>query len=1042
MPGFDVLSASSPLGSSAFIEASAGTGKSFAIEMLVARLIGEEEVPLEKILVVTFTKAATWTLKNRIRETVSRIYLEIKNEKPTSPWVHALIQNGKERAVRNFRSALFSFDALGVYTIHSFCGRLLQEFAIDACVSLDLPIERSAAEEMESACKDFLRQHLSPSLLLPIQFEKVLGIFRGDFDSFIKKIVSILSSRKEIEKGLTFASFEAELRQKVFQLNFSAEELKAYLLEAVFHYKGLINRQKEPKQSVLEAIDACVSLATTEKFSVAAAQFLEKGEPLLIMMAQENRVKKSYHALDSSLRKILCLLAQGVDPLTILATLAGEIKKSLDVTLKEEELFFFEDLVIKCSQLVKQEKVSEQIQKQYQAVLIDEFQDTDELQWEIFSHLFCDKKYKGLLYLVGDPKQAIYRFRGADIYTYLKAKQCFDDESLLSLNVNYRSTKELIKALNRLLMPITNLFYLPQEKRYLGFPEVYPNPKAGPSLFDDERGSLHFFVADERGERSLFTFIVQEILTLNQEQQISLSECAVLVSDRFQANRFLTFCKGRLPVSLKRTSSLIESEALDLLIEIVEATLNPKDLSLLLRVLGGPLFFQNESELKEVIHSGEKKRETIKTFYLYKECLENEGILPFFMLWSSHLDRASPLFFDLLQLIELTSAHVSFLDGYLPYLESLKKQDPEKEELKRRQQYSQEAVQVQTIHTSKGLEYDIVFPLGLISSPSSAKTLSLTSRKTLIPPIGDPDMAHLGKEELEAERMRLFYVAITRARKRLYFPIDDQADESIANLFLSKLIHAHASASLADLVHEHSQLSLSSCPEKVDRIYIPPVQTDKREDVFFNDLFPMRRIHSFSTISEFSLEKSDPSSLKEGELPSGVKTGLLLHHILETLDFNTAFICQSPQELKTLILPFVSQTSYLLYIDHIVHLCYAALHANLGGFSLNQVEPNKILREMEVLYISDAGQPLKGVIDLFFEYQGNYYLIDWKSNLLSSYSQEMMMETMERHDYFLQEKIYREALLKYLALFSSDQFGGSYYVFLRGLPEGGVMWIA
>ncbi|MFS8564342.1 MAG: UvrD-helicase domain-containing protein [Rhabdochlamydiaceae bacterium] len=221
------------------------------------------------------------------------------------------------------------------------------------------------------------------------------------------------------------------------------------------------------------------------------------------------------------------------------------------------------------------------IRQKYQAVIVDEFQDTDPVQWNIFEKLFLPSYVKAI-YLVGDPKQSIYAFRKADIYTFLKASMQFTSHA--HLDTNYRSEQGLIQALNSLFC----------KKSWIDLPAwgttlpVLPM-KAG----KQGGGDLHFFIAEGNLGREkrwpsyqiekdyLFPFIVQEI-----HKVYGTSSIAILVKDRFQAHRIHTFLQEwNFPSSIQRGESLGDSLALLALQELIEVLMS-HDLSLMKNSLG------------------------------------------------------------------------------------------------------------------------------------------------------------------------------------------------------------------------------------------------------------------------------------------------------------------------------------------------------------------------------------------------------------------------------------------------------------------------
>jgi exodeoxyribonuclease V beta subunit len=192
-------------------------------------------------------------------------------------------------------------------------------------------------------------------------------------------------------------------------------------------------------------------------------------------------------------------------------------------------------------------------------------------------------------------------------------------------------------------------------------------------------------------------------------------------------------------------------------------------------------------------------------------------------------------------------------------------------------------------------------------------------------------------------------------------------------------------------------------------------------------------------------------------LPCGNETGIILHRIFEMISFDAVKQISSFNELIPLVSPYLKGTAFALWEDVVARMIYSTLKTPLDahtGFCLCDVDPKRMYREMEFLYpcdekhhmfdgmIAKAGF-LKGVVDAFFEHEGKYYIVDWKSNWLGPtqdcYSEKYMEEAMTINHYDLQVAIYREAFEKYLKVFDhrpfEEIFGGVYYFFVRGVSE-------
>ena len=230
-------------------------------------------------------------------------------------------------------------------------------------------------------------------------------------------------------------------------------------------------------------------------------------------------------------------------------------------------------ILTEMAKLLERPQFRELVKQKYRAVIIDEFQDTDPVQWAIFRTLFLNVKQ---LYIVGDPKQSIYAFRNADLYTYLEAKENF---SVAHLDTNFRSAPKLIDALNT-LFSTKEWMYLPKLQKFLDVHRVQAGVK------EDGEGLLHFFVSQEKDEERLFAFIAQNIVP-------HLSN-AVLVKDRFQGARLQAYLrKWNISCAVKRAGSLADTLAFSAMHDLLEAVKRPDDASAVKKVLAGPFICFN-----------------------------------------------------------------------------------------------------------------------------------------------------------------------------------------------------------------------------------------------------------------------------------------------------------------------------------------------------------------------------------------------------------------------------------------------------------------
>ena len=924
MRGFDLFSPDLKLFEHHFLEASAGTGKTFTIEKLVLRLL-QEGISLDEILVVTFTRAATIELKERIMSQLSL-------------------------------NQLAECDDAKIWTMHSFCFQMLQQHAFDS--GLSFGSEVIAQESLSKIIKDYIR---TSDDLSTKQLSKVL---RNDPDKLIKEIEDLIRCRSPIK----FPDWEYKSEiEKLPQVDYSL--LLEDLTTLAPYYSYLCNREKKVKPEVLLGLKNFIELLQNK--------YSDPVDLPILQFTEENRLKKAFSS-QLHYPNFLPLLQEGLipklalfsDTKTIIKRIAEKSRLHVEKVIREEELLFFEDLLHRMAENVEDEGFANKVRSQFKAVLIDEFQDTDPLQWKIFSSLFLNKEFSGPLYLVGDPKQSIYRFRNADLYTYFDAKKEFGNKRCFSLDTNYRSTRRLVEQLN-ILFSVPFIF-LPKTGEALEIPALKAISELSP--IDDNKDPVHILYA--KNEDELFSTIVSEIVRLNRENNIPLKECAILVNDRFQAKRFMQFCS--LPIVTTKIRSLRESAALDTWYTLVQAAYNPRDSSLCSRVFLGPLFCYPQDQIPE-------NREC---FYRYHEIITKQGIVSLFHeVMRDCVLSSKDLYYDILQLVDMAATSK---DDVLSFYQNLTLLDEDDELLRSRASPEEDAINLMTIHVSKGLEFSVVFPIGICA------------------PFRNVDDA----EEV-SEKMRMLYVACTRAKRRLY------------------LTHLEKDSPIRRLLQKNNvNFSNENCSIKPPIRHTPEYKPPELFPTLKREFYPAC-IHSFSSLVE--VEYENEKEILENILPLGAETGTTIHKLFERLNFETAFKTSS-------LLPFVKKElsdSYLApFAGEIAEMLYNGLHTPLPApgenFSLSDVDPKKIIKEMQFLFPS-TNPPgfLKGFIDLVFEHNGKFYFIDWKTN----YAPNDLDELIHKHQYYKQAEIYREGLARYLNIFygkdSESLMGGSFFFFLR-----------
>lgn len=1152
MKQFKVLDRNLELHRNYLLQASAGTGKTFAIQNIVVRLLMTpvEPAPLsiDQILVVTFTRAAAGELKTRIRSHIEEaLRLLHRNHKknedsesnhPVSDYLQSILEQGDEAinlAISRLQEAIFNFDKAQIFTIHSFCARILKHSIFEADLGLHARKDEERgipASELLFFIENFLLSWAQPARYSPLQLEIILK-----YDPDHRLLLQALAKPYLFEPLPGFQelmhAFQAVMHQLKRELKLTSKQIRAdYEIQADAYYKG-----KEKKADVAAKIPRFAALFDQEEWTERDFEYLLEDGLVWIDAFQPSQLKPKksppaplhYPSLFCRLHETLYpIIEQARNPELLMSRLAGECQRAFHAYQKQEERLSPDDLLKKTEQALQDSRFRARIQKLYGAAIIDEFQDTDPTQWEIFRTLFLKEKteWNGLLYLVGDPKQSIYSFRSADIYTYLKAAQMLGAEACYSLDVNYRSQPNLVEALNLLFADahLPHFIPLPKIDRSLSCPPVKAAFTSQKEPFQIDKGAVHFIIADRRMHKRahlkeieaelFFPFFVQEIERLHTQKNSAYRDIACLVRDRHQALRLASYLERyKIPYVNQRGIQLIDSPVLPALKDLMEAILDPGNHSKGKKALGGLLIGWSYGQL---CHSTPQELEApFMLMSKLKESLVKEKPAVFFEKlmrspWppandtmQKHLlqmEGGENLYRDLEQVFALLTTHthkhgnhpleiLHFLDQ-LPTL--VQDEDPS---IKKLAPKETDGIHILTLHASKGLEFEVVFALGLVQRSKSQYEewipVERAGKIFLIPAGQDKKEYFHYCEENDAEKMRQLYVALTRAKAQLYVPhilwpasqVAHYGEASPIELFAAKLhqpdndyaqlyerMGQQQGTALLDLLKKEGKLpwityevetvfkkTEPSCPEKTpnnekltpQQILFPPKPIVLHHSPIW--------VHSFTSLqTTYNGAAQQPSAPFDFEaacktrhtLPAGTETGILIHHILEKISFERFQHLLSPKEALPFIRPFIAKTAFAPWEEVIAELIFYTLQTDLkigaAPFRLADLKEGNFFREMPFLYQNESKNQnldlVQGVIDLVFQEAGSYYIVDWKTNWLGpneeAYEPTALAMAMEQHNYRLQSSLYTEALHRYLALMDprpfADCFGGALYIFVRG----------
>ncbi|WP_118785874.1 exodeoxyribonuclease V subunit beta [Haemophilus haemolyticus] len=830
-----------PLNQISLIEASAGTGKTYTIGSLYLRLLlkaGENNfsrpLNVEEILVVTFTEMATEELKKKIRERITDAIDKLtafaetqdKSAFKNDEFLTALSQDlDIFEAIHRLKLAEQNMDLAAIYTIHGFCRRMLMQYAFHSGIHFNLELIKDQSDLLVRFANEFWREHFYP---LPFEMADFIANELGSPDYVLSLLESDLGKNLivdlENQQALSISITEF-LHQYLSEYFKDIKALKRFWLESAGKISELITEELnkdyakgEPKSlsrrsyntsRLAKWIDQVNAWANDPRDYVLNDTLMsyftqsalgEKGEegasPFIAPIFAELEERASALMSPDLLRRVILYhYRQGLQ------------QKLLDYKLNHQEKSFDDLLRLFCEALQGPQgnELAEMIRFQYPFAMIDEFQDTDSQQYAIFSKIYRDNPEKNTGFImIGDPKQAIYRFRGADIFTYLKASD--EAQSRFELTKNYRSEKHLVDGVNALFdFPQSPFIYqninftaVDSRDDHLRF---YLNGKAEPAY--------RFYLTESdkvnKTEMAKICAIsIQHWLKSAAENQavfqnedtcktLQAANIAVLVRDKNEAALVKNELQklGIASVYLSDQNSVFDSNVAKELAWVLKACLNVAERPIL-NAIATALFGLNAADIHQIQQNEADWQRWADSFAQYQQTWQRQGILA--MLHQILLEQGISErllsqatgerdLTDFLHLAEILQQAATLHESEAALLSWFEKQiqGEGRQEAQIRLESERQLVKIVTIHKSKGLEYDLVW-LPFLAVPSkdpSKKDINIYYSKERDETLWDIENRNLNAlyEETFAEELRLLYVALTRAKYQMAFALPAQFDK-------------------------------------------------------------------------------------------------------------------------------------------------------------------------------------------------------------------------------------------------------------------------
>ncbi len=1115
------------------IDASAGTGKTFTIEHIVIDILRTGVALLDQILVVTFTEKATAELRSRIRATIEGVLSGYSANVRHASVGRQLGDDERER----LKSALLSFHHSSIHTIHSFCRRILTDLAFDSGVHFGMDLTSGRLEFHEA-----LRAELRERIKSDVRVERLIGEWLSDERRTSDSLETLLwqahlqrylrtAGRGRNQRALSdlVNAFDADALAAAFRTAAITGDALRDAIDATGKVALILSRANGSMHLLAESLcdidfDLICNPKKTNKRTGKRKFPDEMTGPVQAMLAAAECVQA---ALDIEQR--------------VVDELLPSIVARMDARKRKRGTLDYEDMLAWLADALdgpRGKSLAATLRERYRVTLIDEFQDTDELQWKIFRQVYIEGEDRNRVYVIGDPKQAIYGFRGADVHAYLEASEQLSKSgaTVVHLRENFRSTGDMIEACNLIfdqnvaaplftgeityshpakcgrpafraigtnnlpITPVTLLKFQPSDGRYKFSRRMREAVGTGlaRTIARIIAESDHEIEIHDDGQASRKT-TARDIYLLTRTNR-----------DSAEVSKYLR--QAGVPFTFYKQDGLFQTNEASYILDVLRAVEEPGRRSNRLKAWASPFFavehddlgrFDDERSSQPMLERLLEWRglaEAGRFADLFDGLLHQSGLVERELLLSDsrrELTNYEHLFEILTQQASrhgiLLEEIIELLDAYISERATPAGEDPNVQ----RFEDDRDAVQIMTIHKSKGLEADVValyggFFASNLPDPVSIYHHGSERRLAIGKPARDFEKGAILKEKAE-EDQRLLYVALTRARAKLILPyiptgtmtqdlrgsykqLNDRLRALDGEGRLDQFFSVENVVAPASIDSQVATESDKAAPDENSLCdWLASTSQAVRLEGEFADLSARHR--GLIVESYTSLQAAEPDEFKTSidavdapadnvDLPGGRQVGIFLHEAIEKLDFKSfgdtpnLESWMARDDVRELFASAmrrhgVNDPRWLARGREIVFNSLTSRVA-LGNTMLDGgLYRLPEVREMEFVYpIPEKNHSMlgdgpggawivgrgfvKGFIDLVFRRDQMMYFADWKGDLLPSYEPAAVARHVERH-YRLQARIYSVGVVRLLAIHTErdydSRFGGLLYVFLRGVSQ-------
>lgn len=908
-------------------------------------------ISVEELLVVTFTEAATEELRGRIRSNIHELRIACLRGESDNPLYSALLAEiaDKDDAAKTLLLAERQMDEAAVFTIHGFCQRMLSLNAFESGMLFEQQLIEDESRLRYQACADFWRRHCYP---LTRDIAAVIhDVWKGPRDLLKSLDRWLQGEAPQLKSPPAPNETLAERHQQIIA---RIDSLKQQWREQVGEIEGVLensglDRRKFNRGNQGKWMEKVNAWAQEETLSYQLPDALEKFAQSFLLERTKAGGEPPVHPLFSAVESLLASSLTLTD--LVLARAMVEIRDAVAREKRRRGELGFDDMLSRLDEALRGdsgETLASAIRQRFPVAMIDEFQDTDPQQYRIFRRIWRRQPETALL-LIGDPKQAIYAFRGADIFTYMKARG--DVAAHYTLDTNWRSSPGMVGSVNRLFSLSDNPFMF-HEIPFLPVKAAAKNKglRFTVDAADVPAMNVWLMPGDTVGSGDYQTFMAQLCATQIRDwlsagqrgrallwrgetsRPVQASDITVLVRNRLEAAQVREALQtlGIPSVYLSNRDSVFETLEAQELLWLLQAVLAPERENTLRSALATSMFGLTALDIENLNQDEQAWDALVEEFSEYRQIWRQRGVMPMLraLMTARHIAEnllatrgGERRLTDILHISELLQEAASQLESEHALVRWLAQHIAEPDSNAASQQMRLESdkhlVQIVTIHKSKGLEYPLVW-LPFIARFRKQDQAFYHDRETFAAVLDlgqDEASLELAEAERLAEDLRLLYVALTRAVWHCSLGVAPLSSRKSGNSdfhlsALGRLLQAGEAmdaaglaARLADFCHGDIALQipgeLDLTPWQAPAATIPRLSARELQRRIADDW----RVTSYSGLQQhgFSggqdlLPRLDVDAAGVGEVveepqltphqfPRGAAPGTFLHSLFEELDF-------------------------------------------------------------------------------------------------------------------------------------------------------------